>query len=540
MKKTRRISLFFGLALALSAGQQASGADAATLHVIGIGDSLTHGTMDATNNARNTLNAYLQRVVLALRQATPVASKQALFNQQEERIRPFVTPTNLGVDGTDSFSMEGVEYYKRVGAAASFVTDAYLCNRISPQMLDDVYDKVLYPIDLWAGQPVSQMDALEWWLEQIAAEPDNNSTVILFWVGNNDASTASLGAGGANPAAMPLPFDLVSAALTDKARRALQLAQSAGEISFEGYSTAMVNRNLTDAADFTAQFDGLMTRLTAKLATMPDTKPVQTLVMTLPYYSAAAYLMDADDLEQHLRQLDPDYTVPPSFARPVAGSTVANNGDRVSVLTFGFMYTLLATGYSSDYVNQTLEQNGEQRDGMVLSEAEQAIIVARIDSFNDSIRAATQAAADAGVDVQLLDVGARLNDVLLGRTPLVVDGRPVSRHWASGDAFSLDGVHPGYVGHSLIANQVLDALNARLSLSAPLYDLDTVSQKDPYADRDGDGWVAATDAPAFGLPRVLRLLRDADDNDASVHPALPDDVWEEISDSIIEQLRDSL
>jgi len=540
MKKAQRIFFVIGLATAMLVGQPVSAADRAPIHVIGIGDSLTHGTMDATNNARNTLNAYLQRVVLALRQSATVVSKQPLFNQQEERIRPFVTPTNLGVDGTDSFAMEGIEYYKRVGASESFITDAYLCERISPRLLDDVYDKVLYPIDLWAGQPVSQMDALEWWMEQIAAERGDSPTVILFWVGNNDASTSSLGAGGANPAVMPMPFEQVAPELSDKARRALRVAEQAGELSFDSYTMAMVSRNLTEAADFTAQYDRLMTRLLAKLDTMPVDKEVQVFLMTLPYYSAAGYLMDADDLEQHLRQIDPGYTVPASFTRPDPASTAANSGDRVSVLTFGFMYTLLATGYSSDYINQVLEQDGSQRDAMVLSETEQALIVARIDSFNDTIRAAAQAAADAGANVQLLDVGARLNDVLLGLTPLVVDGRQFSRHWASGDAFSLDGVHPGYVGHSIIANQVLDALNTTLSLSAPRYDLDTVSQDDPYADRDGDGWVAATDAPAFGLPRVLRLLRDADDSDADVHPELPDDVWAEISDSILEQLRESL
>ena len=66
--------------------------------------------------------------------------------------------------------------------------------------------------------------------------------------------------------------------------------------------------------------------------------------------------MDADDLEFHLRQLDPSYTVPASFTRPDPNSTAANNGDRVSVITFGLMYSLLATGYSVDYVNQVLEQ----------------------------------------------------------------------------------------------------------------------------------------------------------------------------------------
>ena len=60
-------------------------------------------------------------------------------------------------------------------------------------------------------------------------------------------------------------------------------------------------------------------------------------------------------------------------------------GDRVSLLTFGFMYALLGTGYSVDYVNQVLEVDGHQRDGLVLSEEEQCFIMSRIDRYNNAI-----------------------------------------------------------------------------------------------------------------------------------------------------------
>ena len=89
--------------------------------LISLGDSLTQGTMDATNNATTTLNAYMQKVYASLKQVSPVRFSQPLLDSREKRLMPFMLPTNLGVDGSDIYSLEGKEYYKRYGADASFV-----------------------------------------------------------------------------------------------------------------------------------------------------------------------------------------------------------------------------------------------------------------------------------------------------------------------------------------------------------------------------------------------------------------------------------
>ncbi|MBI4560808.1 MAG: hypothetical protein HY724_02095 [Candidatus Rokubacteria bacterium] len=124
---------------------------------MGLGDSLTHGTMDATNNATNTLNAYLQKVADSLAQVTPLLFSQPLFNERGHRLTPFRLPTNLGVDGADAFSLEGLEYYKRAGTDESFITGAYLADELWPWRLKDTSDKVVYPINLLPRQPVSQL-----------------------------------------------------------------------------------------------------------------------------------------------------------------------------------------------------------------------------------------------------------------------------------------------------------------------------------------------------------------------------------------------
>src|SRR5262245_23925460 len=75
------------------------------LMLIGLGDSMTHGTMDGTNTALNTLHAYLQKIAEALGQVTQLTFSQPLFDAQGQRLAPFRVPTNLGVDGADAFSV---------------------------------------------------------------------------------------------------------------------------------------------------------------------------------------------------------------------------------------------------------------------------------------------------------------------------------------------------------------------------------------------------------------------------------------------------
>ncbi|MGD8523585.1 MAG: hypothetical protein PVF56_20720, partial [Desulfobacterales bacterium] len=127
-----------------------------------LGDSLAHGTMDATNNETNTLNAYVQLVADALECEIPLYFQQPFFDDDENRIEPFVVPTNLGVDGGDIFSLIGLEYYKRAGEEKSAFSRNLLADRFFPSRLKDKYDKVLYPINLLARKSVSQLSAANW------------------------------------------------------------------------------------------------------------------------------------------------------------------------------------------------------------------------------------------------------------------------------------------------------------------------------------------------------------------------------------------
>ncbi len=507
---------------------------AASVQVIALGDSLTQGTMDANDNVENTLNAYLQKMVNSLSTVAPLKFSQPLYGFLEQRLLPFQVPTNLGVDGADIFSLEGYEYYKRVGAATSYLTNAYRCDSDWPFQFQDNYDRVLYPINVVAGQSVSQLDAALTLLKRQEAAQDGSAAVVFLWIGNNDSSLAALGTGGSNPFYMPLPLDAISSEISPVLNLFLQTARSKGLASFDPYTLQAIQRNMTDVSDFTTQINHILDRLHQENP-MGDSR-THIFLMTLPYYSAVGYLFDSDDLEFYLQQVNPAYQVPTTFQRVAQpGETITNpfKGDRVSLLTFAFMYGLLQSGYSVDEVNAILEKNGVQQDGMVLSESEQQYIMSRIDSFNDAIKAA----AGSYSNVTVLDVGAYLDDVLSGATPVKVGGKTLSRKWSRGSAFSLDGVHPGYTGQALIANYLLGKLNDMYQLNAPLIDLSQVMAQDPYVDRDGDGWVSAPSyPPGSGLTQLLFMFTDPDDTSASTKPTLPSDFWQKVSSVLLKKI----
>jgi hypothetical protein len=248
------------------------------------------------------------------------------------------------------------------------------------------------------------------------------------------------------------------------------------------------------------------------------------------------YLIDSDDLEYYIGKFIPGYTVPTSFARvadPGQPITDPLRGDRISLITFGFMVSLAATGHGAADVNAVLDDNGTQQDGLVLNQAEQQFIINRIDGFNAALRTI---AGKYGPKVHVVDIGPYLNGALTGKTPVFAGSKQLTRKWSRGAGFSLDGVHPSYTAQSLIANFVLRKINGLFGLNAPTYDLGAVLATDPYYDRDGDGWVPGPDYPASGITQLLFLLRDPDDTDPAKGAHIPADVWSQISDILLGQI----
>jgi len=502
--------------------------------LIALGDSLTHGTMDATNNYINTSNGYLQKISDSLEQELPLYFHQPFFDLQENRIDPSIIPTNLAVDGSDIFSLEGIAYYKRAGTPESYESKDLLSDRLFPARLKDKYDKVLYPLNLRARQPVSELDSAIWILNEELPRVGIEKALVIFWSGNNDSGSSALGSGGAKPTFQPLPFDLIKSELKPGLRLLLAFGERNGELSFEPYTQAAIERNLTDLDDFVNQYEHVLNRLLTE--TGADGVKKEIFLLTLPYYSAVGYLMDSEDLEFYLQKLNPDYLVPPTFKRvappnePIIDPT---RGDRITLLTFGMMYILLDSGYSIEEVNRVLEIDGYQRDGLVLSEEEQQYIMSRIDAYNSLIK---EMGLSSGPNVHLVDIGQYLNDALVGETEIRVKGKILNRKWVHGGTFSLDGVHPGYTGQAVIANFVLKKLNGIFGLKAKPFNLSKIMAHDPYFDKDEDGWAPGLSYEASGITKLLFLFNDPDDSDPEVQVQLPPDIWNIISDVLLHEI----
>ncbi len=494
---------------------------------------MTQGTMNATNNATNTLHAYMQKVYESLKEASPVSFSQPLLDNQENRLMPFTIPTNLGVDGSDIYSFEGKKYYKRYGTGESFVSRDFLCDKLFPCGPTDLYDTVLYPINLLAFEPVSQLDASLWLLNTMARTAHPATAVVILWIGNNDSSKSSLGLGASNPSFIPLPLDLIEHKLNPNLSALLRFRENRGLLSFEPYLLSSITRNLTEADDFAEQYNRILTRFETEVT--ESELQSEFFLCTLPYYTSVGYLVDSEDIEYYLQKANASYTVPFSFKRvaePGNPPTDSLRGDRISLFTLLSMYILLTEGQSVNFVNQALELNGEQRDGLVLSEDEHHYIMTRIDSFNAAIK---ESVSGSNLSVHLIDTGHFLNEVLTGKTVLTINDRVFNRKWGRGNSFSSDGVHPGYTAHALIANFIVEHLNEQLDLEAPLHDLSPIAENDPYVDKDEDGWVEGPPYEAPGLAKLLLLFKDPDDRDTTVAPTLPPDIWHRITTIFLEE-----
>ncbi|NOR15892.1 MAG: hypothetical protein GQ544_09315 [Candidatus Aminicenantes bacterium] len=482
--------------------------------LIALGDSMTHGTRNATNNYWNTADAYLELIYqhLAAEENFFYRFYQPFLDVAGKRIQPYLTPTNLGVDGSDIFSAEGLLYWKRHGLqeGQNQVAATRLCDAFHHSQLQNNYDKVLFPISLWAGHAVSQLDALIW---QLNYHP--GPAWVIFWIGANDTSTATLGSGGKNPEFLPIPFEQIQSHLKPGLRYLLSFGKDQGHLSFSPYTSDNIERNLTDAADFKAQYYHLLDRLEKEVN---DPHRVELMLLTLPYYPEVGYLFDASDLNFYYQRFG---YVPPDIE------------GRVSLLTFGFIYALLKSDVSPKEIDAIFQDN------LVLSTAERRHIRARINKFNRTIKDVALRQADS--HLHLIDIGSFLNKNLLSKNGTVIDGIRFHRKWRLGNGFCLDGVHPSHTGHALIANKIQEHLASALGVNIKPHDLVQVNMRDPYQDQDGDGWLPGPTYAAKGLTKLLFLFRDEQEGipgNAVIDTYESDELWNLISDILLEEIVD--
>lgn len=103
-------------------------------------------------------------------------------------------------------------------------------------------------------------------------------------------------------------------------------------------------------------------------------------------------------------------------------------------------------------------------DSLVITTTERSAIETAIAGYNTEISLQAQAHGAALVDEYALYDGINKHGITVG-------GTHYTTAFIAGGLFSLDGVHPSTLGSGILANQFLEAINARFGARIPLVDL---------------------------------------------------------------------
>ncbi|MCE2614130.1 G-D-S-L family lipolytic protein [Flavobacteriaceae bacterium D16] len=190
---------------------------------------------------------------------------------------------------------------------------------------------------------------------------------------------------------------------------------------------------------------------------------------------AGALLADLPTFEAFIAQ----FGLPPQAAPLVANLLGATYGqarqataEDLIVLTSSTVIGTVNTDVLQNLVNQGLSaQLAGQfsvegvslplEDKWVLTPEEQQAVETATTAYNQTIAAlATQ------YDLALVDVNTYQNVISTQGAPLS-DGSIVTDTFATGGGFSLDGVHPAPRGSALLANAIIEAINAKYGSNLP-------------------------------------------------------------------------
>jgi hypothetical protein len=155
----------------------------------------------------------------------------------------------------------------------------------------------------------------------------------------------------------------------------------------------------------------------------------------------------------------------------------------------------VGTGFPTNAVSYLSGLPGNGRplpDNMVLTVAETQSLRAGVDAYNSSIRAEAAARGAAVAD---------LNGLLktVGASGYRFQTQTLTTAFVTGGLFSLDGVHPTDVGHGLICNLLIDAVNVQFGANLSHVDLSTVASAS-----------SSSAQPVFGEPGAMPWLEGGD------------------------------
>jgi hypothetical protein len=153
-----------------------------------------------------------------------------------------------------------------------------------------------------------------------------------------------------------------------------------------------------------------------------------------------------------------------------------------------------------NYLNPAAPGNGRSLSNQhVLNEAEQTAIRATASAMNAAIDSVALRPWVTKVDMAGLLTGIATNGYLVGSTRY-------TSSYITGGLFSLDGVHPNDLAHAILANAMIDAVNARFGSRVPHANLADFSSNTASSLKPAAGESLLQGMQLDGLDEELRQL----------------------------------
>ena len=153
-----------------------------------------------------------------------------------------------------------------------------------------------------------------------------------------------------------------------------------------------------------------------------------------------------------------------------------------------------------NYVNPAAAGNGRPLQGSaVLTAAEQTTILAAVAGMNAAVDSVALRPYIAKVDMGGLLSSIAANGYMIGSTKY-------TSAYVTGGIFSLDGVHPTDLAHAVLANTMIDAVNARFGSTVPRVDLNTAGSATASSLKPALGFDGLKGMRVDGLDDGLRML----------------------------------
>lgn len=238
---------------------------------------------------------------------------------------------------------------------------------------------------------------------------------------------------------------------------------------------------------------GMINALTSNAYAAYTTAGLNAIHATLPNTKVAVFNVPDPTVVPYVRTFSA-FTVSLTTGQPVAligpGGTPLSAGDFVLLSAGG----LLAQGNgipvgAYNYVNPAAPGNGTPLpDQVILSAAEASAAQTEVTEMNAHLDSLTQRPYVVKVDFNGTLNSIQANGYQLG-------ANHYSTAFITGGLFSLDGVHPNDMAHAIMANLMIDAVNAKFGAGVPRLNLSEYGT--PNASR------SLPVSPYEGLPRPM-------------------------------------